>query len=462
MSDLLQYDASAADAIFADQQRPALVERLTAAREALFADAAGDSTATRFSPLDAGFVNWPERLLHDEKELERIETTATRFRKEADDVILLGIGGSAMGPRAIFSSLCDPYHNERTGEARRQAPRFYFEGDNLDNNTLVALLERLAQLPDQRWHLVVTSKSGGTVETAVALRIFLASLESHRDDVGRALAVITGEESPLRGLATALQCQDIFTIPESVGGRFSVLTAVGMLPSAIMGVDIRRLLEGAATMTAHCREAPLGENPVLDHAATGIIAETQHETTIRVLSVWSRGLESLGLWHDQLLSESLGKDGRGATPLTAVNTRDLHSRGQQHQQGRRDKLITNLLVEEPQVTPLVVPPRPDDLDDLNRLAGRTIPELLDAAVTGTNQAYAEDGRPTADIRLPRLDEFGLGQLMQMLMLSTAIEGYATGINPFGQPGVEAYKRHMQNELDRVADDRQISGAEDRP
>ena len=183
------------------------------------------------------------------------------------------------------------------------------------------------------------------METAVALRVFLASLESFRDDAGRALAVITGEDSPLRGLAASLQCQDIFTIPESIGGRFSVLTAVGLLPAAIMGLDIRRLLQGAAAMTTSCRENPLGENPVLDHAATGIIAETQHELTIRVLSVWSRGLESLGSWHDQLLSESLGKDGRGATPLTAVNTRDLHSRGQQHQQGRRDKLITNLVID---------------------------------------------------------------------------------------------------------------------
>ena len=125
------------------------------------------------------------------------------------------------------------------------------------------------------------------METAVALRVFLASLESFRDDAGRALAVITGEDSPLRGLAASLQCQDIFTIPESIGGRFSVLTAVGLLPAAIMGLDIRRLLQGAAAMTTSCRENPLGENPVLDHAATGIIAETQHELTIRVLSVWN-------------------------------------------------------------------------------------------------------------------------------------------------------------------------------
>ena len=164
--------------------------------------------------------------------------------------------------------------------------------------------------------------------------------------------------------------------------------------------------------------------------------------------VTSPSIDSFGLWVEQLIAESLGKDGRGATPLTAVNTRDLHSRGQQHQDGRRDKLITNLLVDEPRTTPLVIPPRADDIDGLNRLAGRTLHDVLEAAVRGTNRAYAEDARPTADIRLPRLDEFTLGALLQMLMLAVTLEGYATGINPFGQPGVEDYKRFLQNELDR--------------
>ena len=443
------YDSTAADAVLDPAARSAVLERLLDARTTLTADADGSSTAASFDPLDIDFVNWPTRLLQDEAELSRIEEVGSRFRERADALVLLGIGGSSMGPRALFSALCDPYHNERPRDARRDAPRIYFEGDNLDNNDQVALLDGLAHVRDQNWNLLVTSKSGSTIETAIALRIFLAALEARLGDsaeVAESLAVVTGAQSRLRDLAEGMGCENIFTLPEAIGGRFSVLTAVGLLPAAILGLDLRRLLEGAAEMTRVFREADAGQNPVLGHAATSITAEAHHGMSVRVLCVWSQALESLGLWHDQLLAESLGKGGRGATPLTAVNTRDLHSRGQQHQDGRRDKLITNLLVRETRTTPLVIPPRGDDIDNLNRLAGRTLHEVLEAAVQGTNRAYAQDARPTADILLHRLDEFSIGAVLQMLMLAVTLEGYATGINPFGQPGVENYKRHMQDEL----------------
>lgn len=443
------YDCSAADAVLDPDARAAVVDRLHEARTTLTNDADGSSASATFDPLDIDFVNWPTRLLEDEAELSRIEEIGSRFREHSDALVLLGIGGSSMGPRALFSALCDPYHNERPRDARRDAPRIYFEGDNLDNDDQVALLDGLAHVQDQKWKLLVTSKSGSTIETAIALRVFLAALEARLGDsaeIAESLAVVTGVQSPLRDLATGMGCENIFTLPEAIGGRFSVLTAVGLLPAAILGLDFRRLLEGAAEMTRVFREADAGQNPVLDHAATSITAEAHHGMSVRVLCVWSQALESLGLWHDQLLAESLGKGGRGATPLTAVNTRDLHSRGQQHQDGRRDKLITNVLVEETRTTPLVIPSRVDDIDGLNRLAGRTLQEVLEAALRGTNQAYAEDARPTADIRLHRLDEFSMGAVLQMLMLAVSLEGYATGINPFGQPGVEHYKRHMQDEL----------------
>jgi glucose-6-phosphate isomerase len=170
--------------------------------------------------------------------------------------------------------------------------------------------------------------------------------------------------------------------------------------------------------------------------------ETRRGATIRVLSTWGKGLESVGLWYDQLLSESLGKNGQGATPLTVVNTRDLHSRGQQHQDGRRDKLITNLVVEKTQRDPVAIERSDFDQDQLNALSGKTLPDILEAAYAGTNQAYAEDYRRTATIRLPRLDEGSLGQLFQMLMVATVVEGRLVGINPFGQPGVESYKKKM--------------------
>ena len=172
------------------------------------------------------------------------------------------------------------------------------------------------------------------------------------------------------------------------------------------------------------------------------LMEVRRGATIRVLSTWGKRLEAVGLWYDQLLAESLGKNGQGATPLTVVNTRDLHSRGQQHQEGRRDKLITNLVVEQPHSAAAALEKSSFNQDKLNELAGKTLPEILRAALVGTNRAYAEDHRPTADIRLPRLDEASLGQLFQMLMVATVAEGRLVGINPYGQPGVEAYKKNM--------------------
>jgi glucose-6-phosphate isomerase len=234
----------------------------------------------------------------------------------------------------------------------------------------------------------------------------------------------------------------VFTIIEGVGGRFSIFSPVGLLPAAVMGLDVVKLLEGAAAMNERLRTAPPLENPALDFAGLSRLMETRRGATIRVLSTWGKRLEAVGLWYDQLLAESLGKKGLGATPLTVVNTRDLHSRGQQHQDGRRDKLITNLVVERPDRDPLRVDESPFNQDELNELAGKTLPEILDAAIQGTNQAYAADCRRAAQIRLPRLDEASLGQLFQMLMLATVVEGRLVGINPYGQPGVEDYKKNM--------------------
>ena len=253
---------------------------------------------------------------------------------------------------------------------------------------------------------------------------------------------VTGESGRLRELANALGCNDVFPIPDGVGGRFSVLSAVGLLPAAVMGLDVSHLLEGAAAMNERFRTAPPLENPVLDYVGMTRLMETRRGATIRVLSTWGKGLEAVGLWYDQLLSESLGKNGQGATPLTVVNTRDLHSRGQQHQEGRRDKLITNLVVEKTHREWIAIEPSEFDQDNLNSLSGKTLPDILQAAFAGTNQAYAEDFRRTATIRLPRLDEGSLGQLFQMLMLATVVEGRLVGINPYGQPGVEAYKKNM--------------------
>ena len=229
---------------------------------------------------------------------------------------------------------------------------------------------------------------------------------------------------------------------------FSILSPVGLLPAAILGLDCIQLLKGAVDLYDHFRSSPPEDNIVLKYVAVNHLLEVERGATIRVLSIWSKSLEALGLWYDQLLAESLGKDGRGATPLTTVNTRDLHSRHQQHQQGRTDKVFNNLIVKQYRADPVLIGSSNRNQDGLNDIAEKSLPDIMTAAIQGTNDALHSDGRPTTDIVLPEINTYTLGQLFQMLMLATVVEGRLIGVNPYGQPGVEQYKMNMNRYLGR--------------
>ena len=407
-------------------------------------------------PLDAGFIEMPERLLDeytrdgDASELGRILTTAKRIRETNDRVVVLGIGGSYMGARALMDSCCQPYFNYWSRGERGGRPRMFFEGNNVDNDASNALLKLLAseKQDEFKWSIIVISKSGGTIETAVAFRQFLKAL---MDQYGPEAAVdqvipITGEVGKLASLADQLGCRDRFLVPDGVGGRFSVFSVVGLLPAAVLGIDIIKLLNGAMAMNEHFREAAPGNNTVLDYVAVNQLMEQKRGIQLRLLSVWSKALESLGFWYDQLFAESIGKQELGSTPLTVVNTRDLHSRAQQHQEGKRDKLINNVIIDSWRYDALPVGANESNLDQLNELADKSLPELMTAAIQGTNQAYREDRRATTSIHFPECDEAAVGQFMQMMMLATVVEGRMMGINPYGQPGVEKYKNNMNRIL----------------
>ncbi len=465
MTASLKYDPSAALKLLPEGEVEGLAGALDAARAEVLADielfeSGGEVPAAKV-PLDAGFINVPQQLLDelesqgDASQLARIEATAATLRDEVDRVVSLGIGGSYMGARALFEALCHPWHNELNRDARGGVPRIYFEGNNVDSDVQRALLDMLpsdasaAKGVTDRWATVVISKSGGTLETAISFRLFRQALESYygagSDEVKRYIVPVTGEVGKLRSITNEQGYAAHFPIPDGVGGRFSIFTAVGLLPAAVLGLDIRELLRGAADMTESFRTAAAGSNPVLDYTAVCHAFENRG-ANIRVLSTWGKRLEAAGLWYDQLLSESLGKtneagEQKGATPITGVNTRDLHSRGQQHQEGLLDKLITNVIVESASSEPLGVPNFESDLDDLNRYSNKTVADVLSAAIQGTNQAYADANRPTADLVMPALNEHTLGQFFQMLMLATVVEGRLIGINPYGQPGVEAYKKN---------------------
>ncbi len=452
------YDPAACEFLIKDA-RAALNPALEAARKEALADVellhSKGAVPAEKQPLDSGFIDLPKRLLAGEDGLlDRIEKSATDLRSKIDRLVVLGIGGSYMGLRALFEALCDPYHNERCRKGRGETPKLYYEGNNLDNDSLYSLLDLLKQQCKdpkdlaQRWGINVISKSGGTLETAAAFRIFREALDAYygedSEEAKDLVIPITGETGKLRNYSNAKGYKTTFPIPDGVGGRFSVFTAVGLYPAAVLGIDIRALLQGAADMTEQFATAPIGQNPVLDYVATCHLLERDHGMDLRVLSTWGKKLEAVGLWYDQLLAESLGKHEKGATPLTVVNTRDLHSRGQQHQEGKRDRVITNVIVDNPNLPLVNLPKNADnfDQDQLNRIAGKSTPELLAAAIQGTNKAYADVQRPTADIRLSTLNAYTVGQLLQMFMLATVVEGRLIGINPYGQPGVEDYKNNM--------------------
>jgi glucose-6-phosphate isomerase len=401
----------------------------------------------------------PERILDEyqsrrsDSELGRILDAAARMRDRVDKVVVLGIGGSYMGAKALMDSCCQPYFNEYSRAERGGRPRMYFEGNNVDNDWSQGLLHFLktdsrGAGPEGNWGIVVISKSGGTLETAAAFRQFLAALKSHvgRDRLPEFVIPVTGESGKLASLADEIGCSDRFLVPDGVGGRFSVLSPVGLLPAALLGINIVEQLEGAAAMNSHFRCANYGENVVMDYVAVNHLLESEHGIDVRVLSVWSKSLETAGLWYDQLLAESLGKHEKGALPLTCVNSRDLHSRAQQHQEGIRDKIMNNVILDSWRHEALPIGESEWDQDQLNELSDRTLPDIMRAAIEGTNQAYQEDQRPTTNLHLPASDEPSIGQFFQMMMLATVLEGRLLGINPYGQPGVEKYKVNMNRIL----------------
>jgi len=415
-------------------------------------------------PLQAGFIDMPQKHLDnyrrkgDASELGRILKIAGRLKDLVDRVIFLGIGGSFLGPKALHDALVHTYHNELPAKSRMGVPRIYFEGNNLDNDSLQDLLELVEnscvdpEIREERYGLVVISKSGDTLETAVAFRTLRNEVVKYygpsSDLLKQVVIPITGGTGKLHDMCKALGYaeDDLLPIPENVGGRYSVFTAVGLLPAAVMGLDVRALLLGAASMTRRFLEEPFERNPVLQYAAVNYLLSEEFGKPVRVMALWSKKLESFGLWYDQLVAESLAKNGRGPTPMTSVLSRDLHSRGQQFQDGTRDKIINNVVIKTPRTPPVNIGMGEHNQDDLNWLNRKGYPDFMSAAYRATLEAYGEVARPTADLVLPVLSEHTMGQLMQMLMLATVVEGRLMGVNPYSQPGVDVYKRHMKTIL----------------
>lgn len=389
-----------------------------------------------------GFLDLPQRM---QAEVPAIREIADRLIAAGDQHVVLGIGGSYLGARALFGALAHPLHNQLPPERRGWYPRIHFAGLDMDPRELDALLDVLPQrgpvTPSSGFTLKVISKSGTTIETAIAFRLLWARLKAvyGSDAAQQVVAMTDPHQGALRAMATA-QGFATLPVPSDVGGRYSVLSAVGLMPAAMFGVDIEALLAGAADMAARCSTASLQDNPAYRYAAAMYHAQ-QRGYHIRYVTAWSRALEYFTYWHDQLYAESLGKDGQGPVPIAGVNTRDLHSRGQQIQEGARDTIVVNLVVDK-MMPDLTVPRDPEDPEGLNYVAGRTLSDIQHQAWLGTTYAYRQDGRPSVHVKLDALTPHMLGQLIYFFELATVAEGYLMGINPLDQPGVEAYKRAM--------------------
>ena len=368
-------------------------------------------------------------------EILRIQSAAQKIRSDSDVLVVIGIGGSYLGPRAAIELLQGPNRNIGKGKGD---PQIFFAGNNLSTrhyNELLKLLE------GKDFSLCVISKSGTTTEPAIAFRNLRWILERKygTDEAKRRIYAITdGTNGALRQMVEE-EGWESFVIPENVGGRFSVLSPVGLLPMAAAGIDIMAMLQGAAE-AKDAFDLRSFENPVWLYTATRNLLY-RHGKVIELLCGWEPGFQMMGSWWQQLFGESEGKNGKGLFPVPAQFTADLHTLGQLIQQGERNIFETMIRFDPPEQM-AVIGPDFKDLDGLNYIAGKTLDFVDEQAYLGTVDAHVDGNVPVVCIDAGRLDEQKLGELFYFFQLSCGISAYTLGVNPFNQPGVEHYKANM--------------------
>ncbi len=407
------------------------------------AKSAFDALEARRKSGDVGFADLPA----DRGAVEAAARLSGDLAGRFENLLVLGIGGSSLGGRAIVSALCHPFHN-LLPRARRGAMRVFFP-DNSDPATFEALLGTL-DLGETCFATI--TKSGGTAETMgqhLALRercLARFGEEGYRE---RCVLVTDPAKGALRAIAGAERLRAL-SVPANVGGRFSALSAVGLLPAAAAGADVVDLLAGAAAMEARCRTAATSENPALLYAAALHLMDRRKGRHIHVLMPYADALRDTGDWFVQLWAESLGKRSEvGPTPFRAVGATDQHSSMQLMMEGPHDKVVTFVRVVQPRAdVSIVVPEIYAGHAEIAYLHGHTMGELIEAERRASEAALRRAGRPTVSIELPRLDAHAMGELLMLLELATAYAGGLYGVNAFDQPGVEAGKRYAQGLLGR--------------
>ena len=374
---------------------------------------------------------------YDKDEFTRIQAAAKKIQSDSKVLVVIGIGGSYLGARAAIDFL-NEYFNNYLPDEQRDFPQVLFVGNSIAPAYLNSLIKVIG---DRDFSVNVISKSGTTTEPAIAFRVFKQMLEEKYGVAGareRIYATTDAKRGALKTLADTEGYEE-FVVPEGVGGRFSVLTAVGLLPIATAGGDIEQLMAGAAAGEVEYADADLAKNPAYQYAAYRNILYRKGYTT-ELLINYDPTLVQFGEWWKQLQGESEGKDGKGIFPATGNFSTDLHSFGQYIQDGRRNLFETLFRVTEP-VTDVVIPEMDAD-DGLGYLQGEKMSYVNRTASEGTLLAHADGGVPNMIVEVDKQNEFALGQAIYFFEVAVAISGYLNGINPFDQPGVEAYKRNM--------------------
>ena len=383
-----------------------------------------------------GWIDLP--VNYDREEFARIKKAAEKICSDSEVLVVIGIGGSYLGARAAIEFLRHGFYNNISKE-QRKTPEIYFAGNSISSSYLQGLIDVVG---DRDFSVNIISKSGTTTEPAIAFRIFKEMLEKKygKEEAAKRIYATTDKARGALKHLSDEEGYETFVVPDDVGGRFSVLTAVGLLPIAVSGADIDKLMEGAASGREMALNLPYAENDAMQYAAVRNILHRKGKA-VEILANYEPSLHYVSEWWKQLFGESEGKDQKGIYPASVDLTTDLHSMGQFIQDGSRIMFETVLNVEKSRVE-LTIGEEPVDLDGLNYLAGKTVDFVNKSAMNGTILAHTDGSVPNLRVDIPEQNEFYLGQLFYFFEFACGISGYVSGVNPFNQPGVESYKKNM--------------------
>lgn len=429
MSRQVTFDYSKADS-FISEEEIGYMKKLTL-----------DAKETLVSKTGAGndFLGWIDLPVdYDKEEFARIKAAAKKIQSDSDVLLVIGIGGSYLGARAAIEFLSHSFYNV-LDKSVRKTPEIYFCGNSISSTYLKHLMDVVG---DRDFSINMISKSGTTTEPAIAFRVFKEKLEAKYGKKGaaeRIYATTDKAKGSLKHLSDE-EGYETFVVPDDVGGRFSVLTAVGLLPIAVSGADIDKLMEGAASGRKRALENDFENNDALQYAALRNILLRKGKS-VEILANYEPAVHYVSEWWKQLFGESEGKDNKGLFPASVDLTTDLHSMGQFIQDGSRIMFETVINIDTPREE-LTIGEEPVDLDGLNYLAGKTVDFVNKSAMNGTILAHTDGNVPNLMVKVPEQNEFYLGELFYFFEFACGVSGYILGINPFNQPGVESYKKNM--------------------